>query len=327
MKRAPTRMRRRIAGLAMATLVAASGAMPAAAQPAPPPIEESPRESERAELFRQGTVLAEHGRWPEAADKFREVIALRSAPKALIALAVAEERQGKITSAKRTYEKAAADARSAGLNDELQRAEQGSQALAPRIPRIAIRVPPSAKSAQCWVDDAPIPIPSKGQIEVEVDPGVHSVRVEAPDHFPFRSTVRIAEAERAELDARMQPKKNAAPPVRTSKTPPLGAALVGGVGMVTLGVSFILWAAGRSQEEDVIAQCPRGGKRNDCPPELEPEADSAAAKIIVGNVLFPLGLLGMAVGGTWWLVDVSSGQAAKTSVGIGPNSLQVRRQF
>ena len=99
--------------------------------------------------------------------------------------------------------------------------------------------------------------------------------------------------------------------------------------MVTLGVSFVLWAVGRSQEQDVIDQCPRGGKRNDCPPELEPEADGAAAKIIVGNILFPLGLLGIAVGGTWWLVNASTPPEPKAaaSVRIGPGSVELRARF
>jgi len=312
--------------LAAALALAVSLASPAAlAQPA-----SSDGEAQRAELFRQGTVLAEHGRWQEAADKFREVIALRSAPKALIALAIAEERQGKLISARVTYEKAAADARAAGLADEQARAQSGQDSLQKRIPTIAIRAPASAQSVRVWVDDAPVAVPEKGPIEVRVDPGAHAVRVEAANHDPFRTTVRIAEAERTEVDARLHARASGgAPPPRSSSALPTGAALVGGAGLLTMGVSFILWAAGRGQEQDIIAQCPRGGTANDCPPELKDEADAAAAMIIAGNIVFPVGLLGVAVGGAWWLVSASSTPEPKKSgwVTVGPGTISAGGRF
>ena len=44
------------------------------------------REQERTALYKEGVALAEAGRWAEALTKFEGVVAIRSAPRALIAL-------------------------------------------------------------------------------------------------------------------------------------------------------------------------------------------------------------------------------------------------
>src|SRR5262245_21357060 len=71
-------------------------------------------EGRRTELYREGVTLGEQGDWAGAARKFREVVQIRSAPKALLALAVAEAKQGHLLEAKRINETALVDAQSAG---------------------------------------------------------------------------------------------------------------------------------------------------------------------------------------------------------------------
>src|SRR5262245_16871793 len=68
-------------------------------------------ERERTGLYKEGVALAEAGRWGEALERFQHVVAIRSAPRALMALAAAEEHVGRLVSAKRTYGKARDDAR------------------------------------------------------------------------------------------------------------------------------------------------------------------------------------------------------------------------
>ena len=48
-------------------------------------------EERRTRLFKEGKAAADSSQWVEAVEKFRKVVAIRSAPKALIALVVAEE--------------------------------------------------------------------------------------------------------------------------------------------------------------------------------------------------------------------------------------------
>ena len=84
----------------MATLVCAS---PARADEA--------SEAKRTTLFQEAKKLASEGRWAEASAGLREVIAIRSAPKALIALALVERELLHHLEAKRLLEQAVADGR------------------------------------------------------------------------------------------------------------------------------------------------------------------------------------------------------------------------
>src|SRR5215471_21330306 len=69
------------------------------------------REQERSELYHQGVELAEQGRWNEALPKFQSVVAIRSAPAALVALGTAQEKLALVASARRTYARAHDEAR------------------------------------------------------------------------------------------------------------------------------------------------------------------------------------------------------------------------
>ena len=81
--------------LLFAILLAA--ALPAAAQPS------GADEERRTRLFKEGKAAGDAGQWAEAADRFRQVVALRSAPKALIALGVAEEYLGHFVVVHKVY--------------------------------------------------------------------------------------------------------------------------------------------------------------------------------------------------------------------------------
>src|SRR3954466_7796473 len=91
-------------------------AMSAVASPALGQAETRPtavREEERTALYQEGLALAETGRWEDALSKFEKVVAIRSAPRALFALARAEEKSGRWTRAKRTYVKTQTEAEAA----------------------------------------------------------------------------------------------------------------------------------------------------------------------------------------------------------------------
>ena len=65
--------------VAIAANVLAS--VPAAAQSAPSGGGEADGEAQRTELYRQAVEMANGGRWAEAAEKLRAVLAIRSSPK------------------------------------------------------------------------------------------------------------------------------------------------------------------------------------------------------------------------------------------------------
>ena len=92
-----------------------------------PAFPDRAKEQERTSLYREGVSLAEAGRWDEELKRFERVVAIRSAPPALVALATAQEKTDKLASAKRTFLRAEADARAAGDADLAQKAEKRSR--------------------------------------------------------------------------------------------------------------------------------------------------------------------------------------------------------
>src|SRR5260370_40799587 len=122
------------AGVLAVALVASPGyAQGADTRPA------AAREQERAALYNEGLALVDAGRWDEALHKFQAVVAIRSAPRALVALALAQEKTGKWTAARRTYLKTQADARETGENEIAERASSSLAALAVVMPRVLRR--------------------------------------------------------------------------------------------------------------------------------------------------------------------------------------------
>jgi hypothetical protein len=279
-----------IAALAIGMLAA----WPAAADLTPK------EEAKRTQLFREGKALGDAAQWKEAAEKFRAVVELRSAPKALIALAFAEEKSGNLAQAKRLYEQAREDAVAAKLKADEEAAAQALRQLLPRVPRIAIKLPADAKDASVLIDDKP---PELQFGDADVDPGEHTITVTAPDRKDFKQTVTVAEGERKEVQVVLAPIYVAPPPPPPDPgrgPPPVGAIVLAGVGLGAGVAGAVLWGIARGKESEIESMC---GGIKECPASLKPEADAAATKIIVGDVLVAVGGAAIVGGGIWWLAS------------------------
>ena len=125
---------------------AVARAAPAGAQPASD-------ESRRTELFLQGKRLADEGRWSEAVVPLREVVAIRSAPKALLALAVVERQLMHFVEARALLERAESDAKAAALEDDAAAARQALDDLEKIIPRLILAGDALDPRAAVFVDD------------------------------------------------------------------------------------------------------------------------------------------------------------------------------
>jgi hypothetical protein len=289
-----------IAALAIGMLVT----WPAAADLTPK------EEAKRTQLFKEGKALGDAGQWKEAAEKFRAVVELRSAPKALIALAFAEEKSGRLSEAKRLYEKAREDAVAAKLKADEEAAAQALRQLLPRVPRIAVKLPADAKDATILIDDKPAELQFG---DADVDPGEHTVTVNAVDRKEFKQTVTVAEGERKEVQAVLAPiyVPPPPPPPETGRgPPPVGAIVLAGVGVGAGVAGAVLWGIARGKESEIEAMC---GGIKECPATLKPEADAAATKIIVGDVLVAAGGAAIIGGGIWWLASGRSSPPPSTA--------------
>jgi hypothetical protein len=269
------------------------------------------REQERAALYKAGLALAQAGRWDQALAKFQEVVAIRSAAPALVALATAQEKLGKFASAKRSWVSARADAQAAGDEGLVRRAEAGLQEVEGRLARISIRLPGDAPGAQATIDGTPVQTPAQS---IEVDPGEHLVTVAATGKQPFSQRLRVTEGQASELIAELKstspsdpaPTATATAPSRDdraespAKVPPTGALLLGGVAAAVTVIGVIVRVDGASAYDSAREGC------NDahCPSEdLAHRGNAARDRMLAGTLLAGAGLAGIAGAGLWWAFD------------------------
>src|SRR5690606_16085992 len=102
----------------------------------------------------------------------QRIVELRSAPKALIALAYAELKLGHLLRARALYSRARDDARASSLGADEAAAQLGLDHVARRIPKLVLLLPEDipAYQVKARLDGRPVLIRDG---EVEVDPGDH----------------------------------------------------------------------------------------------------------------------------------------------------------
>ncbi len=275
-------------------------------------------EKRRTQLFKEGRAHADAEQWKEAAEKFRAVIELRSAPKALVALAYAISKQGKLLEAKHLYEQARDDARAAKLKADAETAEQSLRELLLRIPSITLKIDTRVEGLSVLVDGK---APELQFDVMDVEAGEHTISATAPGYQPFEEKVTLAEGERKQVKVvleREKPKGPAKPPKSSIGFPPIGSFVLVGVAIGAGVTSGYLIKQGREQEQKVRDTC--GGTKQ-CPISLKPEADAAANKIIIGDVLIGVGGAALLGAGVWWLL--SGGKAEPPPEALGAPQLMI----
>jgi tetratricopeptide (TPR) repeat protein len=306
-------MSRRSLALFTAALLLAAAPRAARAQAGPAPgdtLADSATEKERTQLYREGVAAAEAGRWAEALERFQRVVALRTAPRALLALAAAEEHVGRLVGAKRTYGEARDDARAQKDEATATKAEAALAALEPRIPSVAIMLPADVTDAEALIDGARIEISTQG---VFVDPGVYRLVVTASGRPPFETRVALAAGQRRDVavifptpgapTALALPGDAGPQPSRAARTgPPLASWILGGAGVAALGVGLGIRLAARSTYDEAKAagQIDRGNDARD--------------NIIAGTIVMGAGAALLGAGGVWWAVAPSPSQ---TTIALG----------
>lgn len=279
------------------------------------------REAERTALYEQGVKLAEQGRWPEAAEKFRAVVALRSAPRVLFTLGEAQQKSGKLVGARTSYAKSLAEARASGDDVAAAAAQEALAALEPWIPRLVLRVEPRIEGAEASVDGATVPLDT-GDAGVPIDPGAHRLVVRAPGRVTFeqvvigqegRSTklvVVLGQAQPAPAARLLASGSPAMPADAASAGGPVGALVVGGIGAAALGVGVALYASGKGRYDEASDTCNSGR----CPQQQAVDDGNAGRRqMIAGDVVGGVGIAALGGAGIWWAV--SAAQSADGPVG------------
>lgn len=178
-----------------------------------------------------------------------------------------------------------------------------------RIPSVVARVknPEGADlvNVRGVVDGQVAPELSDGR-ELILDPGKHKLRFEVDGYLPVDvDLIAVAGERRRAVDVVMKPEQLV--PVKapaTAPTPvpavadstsgvPTGAYVVGGIGLVFLGVGAGFYYAGLQQRSDDISSgC---ATQSEC----DDQKSGIRTKLVVGDVLAGLGVVGVVTGVVW----------------------------
>jgi hypothetical protein len=152
--------------------------------------------SEAAELFKQGRAALDAKDFPTACAKLAASLQLERATGTFMSLAICEEAQHKLASARQHWQEAAefADA----THDALNRgpfARQKLAALDPRVPRLTIHLVEGSPRDTAVKRDEIAMLPASYDAPFPVDPGAHTIVVTASHHASRTINVTLAEGE------------------------------------------------------------------------------------------------------------------------------------
>lgn len=243
-------MRRAALQLALATVMALALARSARAE-----------DADTAEkLYQQGRQSMADGRIAEACVSFAESQRIDPATGTLLNLATCHEAEGKLATAWREFEAAAAASRRDGRADREEYARQHLDGISPRLSYVTISVPDAgrADALEVKLDGVVLPAASWG-VATPLDPGVHDVAATATGRVPFAARVTVTHLARPQtITVTLVPVPVAAPVVTQApveptpasapgeRTPPARVAgfVVGGAAVVALGVGAVFaWRA------------------------------------------------------------------------------------
>jgi hypothetical protein len=175
-------------------------------------------------LGREGHAALDRKDWVTAADRFARADALLHAPTFLLGLAQAQVGLGKLANALETYGRIVREplptSPPPAFTKAVEVARRELDALAPRVPRVIIRIAGAgAAEVRVTVDDVVVPSAALGA-ERAVDPGRHVLRAEAAGLAPVEAVLTGVEGKVEALTLEFKPAP-AAPPPPPAATPAL----------------------------------------------------------------------------------------------------------
>ena len=180
------------------------------------------RADELAEqAYQEGRRAALAKDWTTACAKFRESHDREPAPGTLLNLADCEENAGKLLDALAHFE--AASRLSKPGTERATYASQRALAVERKVPRLTLRLHPSAPTrTRVVLDGTPLEASRLGTPS-PVNPGEHEIVITAPDRADVRSTVRLAVGEARVMDVDVGPALSSSTPSAPSASLPAQA--------------------------------------------------------------------------------------------------------
>jgi hypothetical protein len=269
-------------------------------------------------LFREGRTLSDAGDHAGACAKFRESSRLDPAVGTTFNIADCEERQGHLASAWTLFTEVV---QRLPPNDPRRGiAEQRVKALAPRLPRLAVRLMAEAPAGtRVQRDGVELGAASLGS-ELPLDPGDHVVRVSAPGRAArdYRFTLREAEVRALDVEPGLPA---AAKPGAPSQTAPSdGSAqktagyVIGAVGVAGLLTSAIAGYLLLDAKSTVDSDCDTDKR---CSQEGLDAAESGKTFGVVTTIGLAVGAVGLGAGSYLVLSASPDEERGSASVLVG----------
>jgi hypothetical protein len=254
--------RRRLAAVAVSSLVATQGLRATAAP-------EDPQVAAARDLFVRAEKDEDAGRWDDALEKLRRVLETKVTAGVLYHVALCEEHLGRLASALQDYKAAELHGQAESARDVLRLVGPKQADLGPRVPRLTIRLVPDVAGASVAIDGSEL-APGALDGPIPLDPGTHQVEASAPGRPPATASVTVQEHDVTVLDLRVPEAPPPSPPA--SSAAPSGAppeqpagprrdrtwAVVETAGAVVLAAAGVgAYLAAGSAHDDAVASCAR----------------------------------------------------------------------
>ena len=312
------------------------------------PANATPVQREQAQThFLKGKASFDKNDMPGALEEFRASLEIVASPNARLYVARTLREMGRLVEAYAEFGRTAAEAKEHEREDgrygkaaEAALAERS--AIAPQIGFVQLNIKNSTDATNVTVAGSPLvragwadPVPVKpGEVEVEVvTPGVlpirKSLKISAGQKTPLEIDAGVGGTGDASNPGTPQPIKEAPhTDSHAGKGWMLPVAIVGGgVGVVGLVMFAAAGAASQSTYDDLKKKC----GTSPCPSSLAGEVSSGKTQQAVANTGLVIGLLGLAVGATfftlWLLPSKQAPSQPSAALVIGPGSLGVAGTF
>jgi hypothetical protein len=210
-------------------------------------------------LFDEGRRLMDAGRYDQACPRFADSQRLDPGGGTVLNLALCYEKQGALALASSTYGEALSLAISEHRAEREQFARERIVALAPRLPRLTLRVGDAPVGLVVQMDGNPVPASAWG-MPTPIDPGRHIVDAQAPGFTPFQAVLTFAEGQQRDLAVLLAPEapreaRAAAPQPQVVQWRTPAFYIVGGLSVASLATSVVTGVMALSAHQTVSSEC------------------------------------------------------------------------
>ncbi|CAN5665767.1 hypothetical protein BH09MYX1_BH09MYX1_16910 [soil metagenome] len=281
--------------------------------------------TEADRLFDEGTALMNDGKFAEACPKIAESVKLDPGVGGMLWLADCFERSGKTYSAWKAFkdaEKLAIDTKDSKGRDKV--AQKRAAALEPKLSKLTLVAPSPAPAGLKISCDGKELSASELGTELAIDPGAHTIVMEAPNTKRTEQTVTVPDAGTASVVLVLAKDDKPPPPPTVDDSSPgtpmrIAGGALGGLGLVgvVVGSVFGVIASSKLSQSNDKNHC---DDQNTCDAtglDLRAQAKDAA---LVSTIMFIAGGVALAAGITLFVLAPKSKSQVALVPAVGPGA-------